>query len=148
MENGLCVMILPNLRLMYIFWAHLKWAGLNYEVQGVESRSNNLSILFLTWKQSGTLFFFFFLGPYLQCTEVPRLGVKLELQLPAYTTATATPDPSRACDLHHSSWQRWILNPHWARPGSQLNLMVPSRIQCRCATTGTPFSPFLGWMIK
>ena len=24
--------------------------------------------------------------------ELPRLGVKLELQLPAYTTATATPD--------------------------------------------------------
>ena len=34
-----------------------------------------------------------------------------ELQLPAYTTATATPDPSRAYNLHHSSWQRWILNP-------------------------------------
>ena len=26
--------------------------------------------------------------------EVPRLGVKLELQLPAYTTATVTRDPS------------------------------------------------------
>ena len=26
-------------------------------------------------------------------------------------TATATPDPSRICDLHHSSWQCWILNP-------------------------------------
>ena len=35
--------------------------------------------------------------------EVPRLGVKLELQLPAYTTATATPEPSRVCDLHHRS---------------------------------------------
>ena len=43
--------------------------------------------------------------------EVPRLGVELELQLPAYTTATATPDPSHICSLHHSSWQRWILNP-------------------------------------
>ena len=41
--------------------------------------------------------------------EVPRLGVKLELQLPAYTTAT--PDPSCICDLHHSLWQRRILNP-------------------------------------
>ena len=35
--------------------------------------------------------------------EVPRLGVKSELQLPAYATAIATPDPSRVCDLHHSS---------------------------------------------
>ena len=43
--------------------------------------------------------------------EVPRLGVQLELQLPAYTTATATPDLSYACILHYSSQQRWILNP-------------------------------------
>ena len=34
-------------------------------------------------------FYFFFLGPHLQHMEVPGLGVKLELQLPAYTTATA-----------------------------------------------------------
>ena len=39
------------------------------------------------------------------------LGVKSEPQLPAYTTATAMPDPSCICDLHHSSWQRQILNP-------------------------------------
>ena len=26
--------------------------------------------------------------------EVPRLGVESELQLPVYTTATATPDPT------------------------------------------------------
>ena len=34
--------------------------------------------------------------------EGPRLGVELELQLQAYTTAMATPDPSHICDLHHS----------------------------------------------
>ena len=43
--------------------------------------------------------------------EVPRLGVKSELQLLTYTTATATWDPSRGCDLYHSSWQHRILNP-------------------------------------
>ena len=43
--------------------------------------------------------------------EVPRLGVKSELQLPAYATATATRDQSPVCDLHHSSQQCWILNP-------------------------------------
>ena len=37
--------------------------------------------------------------------EVPRLGVESELQLPAYITATAMPDPSCVCDLHHSSRQ-------------------------------------------
>ena len=35
--------------------------------------------------------------------EIPRLGVELELQLLAYTTVRATPDPSHICDLYHSS---------------------------------------------
>ena len=44
--------------------------------------------------------------------QVPRLVVKLELQLLAFATATTTPDPSHlVCDLHHSLWQHWILNP-------------------------------------
>ena len=43
--------------------------------------------------------------------EVPGLEVELELHLPANTTATVTPDPSLVCDLHHSSWPHWILNP-------------------------------------
>ena len=37
--------------------------------------------------------------------EIPRLGVKLELQLLAYTTAPATWDPSWVFNLHHSSQQ-------------------------------------------
>ena len=47
----------------------------------------------------------------MQALEVPRLGVELELQLPAYPTATAMQDPRHICDLHHSSWQRGMLNP-------------------------------------
>ena len=43
--------------------------------------------------------------------EGPRLGVKSELQLLAYTRAAATQDPNGICDLHHSSWQCRILNP-------------------------------------
>ena len=43
--------------------------------------------------------------------EVPRLGVKLELQLLVCATATATQDPSHVCNLHHSSRQCRILNP-------------------------------------
>ena len=38
-------------------------------------------------------FFFFFLtfsGLHLRHMEVPRLGIESELQLPAYSTATAT----------------------------------------------------------
>ena len=58
------------------------------------------------------LFFLFcFLGLHPQHMVVPRLGVELERQLPAYTTATAMPDPSQVFDLHHSSRQCRILNP-------------------------------------
>ena len=54
---------------------------------------------------------FVFLGPHPRHMEVPRLGVKSELQQLAYTTATATRDPSHVCNLHHRSRQRQILNP-------------------------------------
>ena len=39
------------------------------------------------------MYFFVLLGP-LWHMEVPRLGVELELQRPAYTTAKAMPDPA------------------------------------------------------
>ena len=55
--------------------------------------------------------FFFLFTATLQHREIPRLGVSLELQLLAYTTAMATLDPSYICDVHHSSQQPWILNP-------------------------------------
>ena len=43
--------------------------------------------------------------------EVSRLGVELEPHLQAYTTATATRDPSCICDLHCSLLQHGILIP-------------------------------------
>ena len=52
--------------------------------------------------------FFVFLGPHLQHMGVPRLGIELELQLPAYTAAR---NQSHVCNLHHSSWQHQIFNP-------------------------------------
>ena len=71
------------------------------------------------------------LGLYLWHMKVSRLGVKSELQPLAYATATVTPDLSRICNLHHSSWQRRILKPqseagdrttsvlyHWAMTGT------------------------------
>ena len=85
---------------------------------------------------------FVFLGPHLRHMGVPRLGVQLELLLPAYATATATQDPSSICDLHHSSWQHWILNPLSRARDRTRNLMVPSRIPFHCATTGPPYLLF------
>ena len=69
-----------------------------------------------------------FLGLYPQHMEVPRLGVESEPQLPAYATATATPDPGRIFDLHHSSRQCQILNPLSEARDPTPNLMVPSWI--------------------
>ena len=72
-------------------------------------------VCFLNWMWSlevwGLGFFFCFLGSNLWHIEVPRLGVKSELQLLAYATVTATQDPSLICNLHQSSWQCQILNP-------------------------------------
>ena len=53
--------------------------------------------------------YFCSLGPHLRHTEVPGLGVELELQLPDYATITAMPDLSHACNLHHSSQKHWTL---------------------------------------
>ena len=60
------------------------------------------------------LFVFAFLGPHPQHMEIRRLGVEWELQMLAYTPATPVLDLSHICDLHHSSWQSWILSE---RPG-------------------------------
>ena len=43
--------------------------------------------------------------------EVPGLQDESGLQLQAYTTATATQDPSHICDLHCSSQPCQIINP-------------------------------------
>ena len=51
-----------------------------------------------------------FLGPHLWQYGSSQPGVQSELQLPAYATAMATPDPSRVFDLHDSSGQHWIPN--------------------------------------
>ena len=66
--------------------------------------------------------------------EVPRLGVKPELQPLAYTTARATLDLSHVCDLHHSSQQCQVCNPLSKARDWTHNLMVPSRIRFRSTT--------------
>ena len=70
--------------------------------------------------------------------EVPRLGVESELQLPAYATAIATQDPSRVCDLHHSSQQHQILDPLSEARDQTHVLMDTSRVRFHCTTMGPP----------
>ena len=63
------------------------------------------SCLFYESESSSIAFNFIF-------REAPTAyGSSQELQLPAYTTATATRDLSWDCNLHRSSQQRQILNP-------------------------------------
>ena len=104
----------------------------------------------LSWKRTSDflflfylfIFFFAFLGPYPWYMEVPRLGVELELQLSAYTTAAAMCDLSCICDLHHSSRQCRILN-QWVRPGIKPK---SSRILVRCVFAA-PQQELLLWLI-
>ena len=69
-----------------------------------------------------------FLGLYLWPMEVPRLGVEWELQLPGSTTATATPDLSHVCDLHHLSRQHQIPYPLMEARDRTHVLMDTSRV--------------------
>ena len=70
--------------------------------------------------------------------EVSRIGVELELQLPAYTTAAAMQDSSLVCDLHHSSRQHQILNPLSEARDRTCILMDTNQIRFHCTTMGTP----------
>ena len=103
-----------------------------------------------TWTHSFCLFvclfIYLFLEPQLRQIEIPRLGVESELQLLACTTATAMQYLSPVSDLHHSSWQRQIVNPLSKARGWTRVLMNTSWF-CYCwAMTGTPplsFNVFL-----
>ena len=72
---------------------------------------------------------YIFLGLQLQHLEISRLEIKSELQLPAYATATATPDLSRVCDLHCTSWQCQILNPR-SEARDQTHVLVDTSRVC------------------
>ena len=87
------------------------------------------------------LLLFCFFGPYLRHMEVPRLGVDLKLQLPAYTTATANtrsephlwptsqltamPDPQPLSEARIEPKSSWILAGFiicWATMGTSNTL--------------------------
>ena len=78
---------------------------------------------------------FCFLGLHLWHMSVPRGGVESELQLLAYTTATATRDRS---GVFHSSQQCQMPKPPIEARDQTCILMETSQIHFCCATTGTP----------
>ena len=84
-------------------------------------------------------FFAFYSCTYGRCMEVPRLGAESDLQLPAYTTATAVQGSSRVCHLHHSSQQHQILNP-LSKPRDQRTASSWMLLGLtHWATVGTPY---------
>ena len=67
------------------------------------------------------VFIFFFSVLHLRHMDFSRVGVESELQLLAYATAIAMPDPSYVCNLHHNSGQGQILKPTEQGQGLDLN---------------------------
>ena len=95
---------------------------------------------------------FSFLWLHLQHMEVPRLGVKSELQLPAYATVKAmeTQVQSGICNLHHSCDTSSLT--HWLRPGNQTQIHLhTSWILNPLSHNGNPLNKFFlqllfGWL--
>ena len=108
-------------------------------------------LLFFSYCHASVLLCFLsfhsFLGLYLWHMEFPRLGVKAEIQLLAYITATAMPDLSYICDLHCSFQQHWLLNQlSKARDGTPI-LMDTTGFLTHWAIRGTPSNVILREMI-
>ena len=99
------------------------------------------SLVFLLYHHPTNLIFFL-LRAAPAAYEVSGLGIKLEHQRLAYATATAMQDLTHNGDLHHTSWQRWILNP-LSRARDQTHILIDANWVCYCwATTGPNSSSF------
>ena len=94
------------------------------------------------WGLVDANYYIFFLWPHQHLMEVPRLGVKSDLQLPAYATAKAMPDLS-ICDLHCSSQQHQVLNP-LNQAKDQISILV--KFLTSWATTGAPKLLHFEWI--
>ena len=68
---------------------------------------------------------------------VPRRGVKSELQLPAYTTASTTQDPSRIFDLHMVYILKMVIYPSYSKSGEKETAAVTKLFRQASLTTNT-----------
>ena len=90
-------------------------------------------------------FFFFFL---FRAAHAAYGGSQARGWIGAVATGsyTATPDPSRIYELHHSWWQRPILNAQSKARDRNLILMVTSQIRFYWAMIGTPI--FMNFLVS
>ena len=84
------------------------------------------------------LLYIFFVFCLFWATPAAYGGSQARGPIGTIATSLPTADPSRICDLHHSSQQRQILNPLSEARDRACNLMVPSQIHFHCTTKGTP----------
>ena len=108
-------------------------------LKGTEEQTSSTWTLVYLADLALCCFLFGLLWPHPWHMEVPRLGVKWKLLLLAYATATATQDLSCDWDLHHSSWQCWILNPLSKARDQTRILMDTSQIRYHWGMIGTPW---------
>jgi len=59
-----------------------------------------------------------------------------------HTHSSTRSEPSHVCNLHHCSWQHWILNPLNEVRDRNCVLMDTSRLHDHWAMTGTPLFNF------
>ena len=87
-------------------------------------------------------FFFVFSVFFFRAATSAYGGSQARGQIRAVATSLhhghRTPDPSRICDPHHSSWQRRILNTRSEARDRTRNLMVPRRIVSAVPQRGLP----------
>ena len=99
------------------------------------------------------LFIYLFIFSFLFRAALTAYGsswarAESELQLRAYTTATAMRDLSHVCNLDHSSQHRQILNP-LSKPRDQTCILrETSRVHYHWATIETPASHFKSDSLK
>ena len=112
------------------------WAG-----PGIKPASHRHYVRFLTcWATRETtvwifrelnwwVFFLCVCMCLFRATAVAYGGSQARGPIGAYTRATATPDPSRIFDLHHSSQQCRIFSPLSKARDQPHNLIVPNQIR-------------------
>ena len=87
-----------------------------------------------------SFFFFCLFRATLEAYGRFQARVESELEPLAFTTATATPDPSCICDLHHSSQPCQIRDP-LSEARDRTHILMDTSQDCfRCTTMGTAVS--------
>ena len=122
----------------------MSWRGSEY---GVCWHEAGRVVLNPSYRSSGKLFslflfllFFFRAAPAAYGNFQARGWIRATAANLCHSHSNMGSEP--VCDLHHSSWQRWILNPLSEARDRTRNLMVKSRIHFCCATMRTPWGAF------